>query len=98
MKKINFSWELVSSKVKPRQTPDQRRKTFEKLFAENMHLFNLKCDHCSFKFSSLNDARSHYATIHENQKGYIRCCNAKLKYRSEIISHLEVHLNPQEYK
>lgn len=89
---------LGSSTLKPRQTALQRRKAFAKLFAENMHLFNMSCDYCSFKFSSLDEARSHYATVHDNTKGYIRCCNSKLRYRSGIISHLELHSNPQVHK
>lgn len=90
---------------KPRMTIYSRRKLakqknldFEKLFAENKHLFDLNCDLCSQTFKTLHDARNHYANDHNNTKGYIKCCNTKLSYRCEILHHLHRHIEPEKYK
>lgn len=92
--------ETVSESKPPRQTARGRRKVptqkeidFVKLFAENKHRFNMSCDLCPKIFDSIDEARRHYATAHKNPKGYIKCCNAKLTYRSDISKHINHHIN-----
>lgn len=76
----------------------QKRTEFKKLFTENKHRFDLACDSCPTQFDTLDEARSHYATDHNNTKGYIKCCNVKLTYRFEVVRHLYRHLEPNKFK
>lgn len=71
---------------------------FEKLFVENRHRFNLSCDNCSTVFETLEEARRHYPTEHNIAKGYIKCCNSKLKYPCEVVQHLSRHLHPEKFE
>lgn len=71
---------------------------FEKMFAENRHRFDMSCDSCSQSFNSLDEIRNHYASEHNNNNGYIKCCNAKLKYRCQIQQHIANHLEPHKFK
>lgn len=81
-----------------RKLAKQKNLDFKKLFADNLHRFDMTCDLCSETFTTLNDARSHYTNAHNNTKGYIKCCNTKLTYRCEIVYHLYRHIEPEKYK
>lgn len=74
------------------------RSEFEIVFSENRHLFDMTCDHCPIVFDSLDEARGHYANVHNNPLGYIKCCKSKLTYRSQIIYHLARHIDPTDFK
>lgn len=75
----------------------QKKIEFKKLFVENKHRFDMSCDLCPTLFDTIDDARNHYATTHEHFKGYIKCCNAKLTYRCEIVKHIYRHLKPERF-
>lgn len=90
--------ETSPQKSSRRMTAKQKRNEFKKLFTENKHRFDLTCDSCPQLFDTLDDARRHYATNHNNAKGYIKCCSAKLTYRCEVVRHLYRHLEPNRYK
>lgn len=90
---------ILKMKLLGRRTAaKQKRNEFVKLFAENKHRFDLSCDNCSTVFESLEEARNHYSNEHNNQKGYIKCCNVKLTYRCEVVRHLCRHLDPNKFK
>lgn len=76
----------------------QKNAKYERLFMENRHLFDMSCDNCTKVFDSLEGARTHYATEHNNPKGYIKCCESKLIYRCHIVQHLARHLEPDKFK
>lgn len=76
----------------------QKEIKFQKLFEANKHLFDLSCDLCPKIFKSLDEGRAHYLTDHNNSKGYIKCCGAKLQYRCKVVQHLERHLEPEKLK
>lgn len=90
--------------MRPRQNSNrrlaakQKNEDFQKLFAENKHRFDMTCDNCSSIFESFEEARKHYASEHNNSKGYIKCCNVKLTYRCDIVSHLYRHVDPDKFK
>lgn len=77
-------------------TAKQKKNEFEKLFSENMHRFDMLCDLCPKSFHSFDEAKTHYAIVHNNRRGYIKCCNLKFFYRCNILKHLYFHL--EKYK
>lgn len=86
------------SRNEMRESAKQKQINFDKLLAEHRHRFDMSCDLCSTIFDSLDDARLHYASEHNNLMGYIKCCKAKLKHRSQVVDHLDRHLNPNKIK
>ncbi|XP_031629987.1 transcription factor grauzone-like [Contarinia nasturtii] len=62
-----------------------------KFIAEN---FDMKCDHCDTIFSGFHDARRHYKELHNDEKGYIKCCNIKLRELCRVREHVLSHLDP----
>lgn len=53
-------------------TTENRKIQFEKIFLENKHRFDLKCEDCPKIFVSLTEARKHYANDHNNPNGFIK--------------------------
>lgn len=51
---------------------NKKKMDFEKLFLENRHRFDMTCDACPKLFETLDEARSHYASDHNNPHGYIK--------------------------
>ncbi|XP_031627535.1 zinc finger protein 883-like isoform X2 [Contarinia nasturtii] len=62
-----------------------------KFIAEN---FDMKCDHCETVFNGFYDARRHYKELHNDDKGYIKCCNIKLRELCRVREHVLSHLDP----
>ncbi|XP_031629988.1 zinc finger protein 43-like [Contarinia nasturtii] len=88
----------ISKKKQQRTKRKSKALQFEKLFTENRQLFDMNCDFCETKFETLDDARQHYAKVHKNPKGYIKCCNIKLIYPCKVVQHLQRHLEPLKFK
>lgn len=59
--------------------------------------FDLNCDECKTEFKGLNDAQVHYLNEHNNSRGYIKCCNMKLREEHMIKEHIAYHKNPKIY-
>lgn len=59
--------------------------------------FDLKCDECPITFETLNEAQVHYLNEHNNNKGYIKCCDMKLRDDHRIKEHIAYHKNPDLY-
>lgn len=59
--------------------------------------FQMHCDLCMHRFSSWNDARSHYLDRHNALKPFLRCCNRKYFFRSRIIEHVIWHVDPNYF-
>lgn len=57
--------------------------------------FDMTCDLCEdMSFATFNAARRHYKEVHNEQKGYVRCCKKKLCSVREIREHVKRHLSP----
>lgn len=67
----------------------------DKFIAEN---FDMKCDFCDVKFVALHDARHHYKNIHGVKRGYLKCCQLKLREKSTIIDHIQSHFKPENFR
>lgn len=65
--------------------------------AEVLKQFDMKCDECSATFESLNQAQSHYLSEHESMRGYIKCCDIKLRDENLVKEHITYHLQPEQF-
>lgn len=68
---------------------------YKRFIAEN---FDMKCDQCTAIFISFHDARQHYRELHDDKKGYLKCCNMKLRELWIVTDHINSHLNPANFK
>lgn len=93
----------LKDKVQRGETAQSRSKytldqDYEKFMLEN---FNMSCELCSAKdFKSFFDVKTHYMDAHQMPDGYVKCCNPKRKfiYISQVIDHIDYHLNPDALK
>lgn len=69
--------------------------THARFMAEN---FDMTCDLCEAVFTSFHDARNHYKDAHNDKKGYLKCCNIKLRELWILTDHINSHLNPASFK
>lgn len=53
--------------------------------------FDMNCDNCSFVFKTYDEVRSHYLNVHNVNKGHIKCCNKRFRFKPEIRRHIESH-------
>lgn len=60
--------------------------------------FNMACDACETMFDSFSHAKAHYLTEHNEPKGYVRCCDIKMKTLLAIDEHIRWHQNPETMK
>lgn len=63
-----------------------------------METFDMNCDLCATTFQSFFDARSHYKDVHNDDKGYVKCCGLIFRQFSFVIDHINVHFNPATFK
>lgn len=56
--------------------------------------FDMNCENCDTKFTSIEDAQYHYHAQHEIPKGYVKCCG--YQYTNYLIArdHLLCHIKP----
>lgn len=59
--------------------------------------FDLKCDECPIEFHALNEAQAHYLTEHNQNRGYLKCCDMKLREDHMVKEHIAYHKNPDAY-
>lgn len=67
---------------------------YDKFIKEN---FDLSCDKCDAIFLSFHDARRHYKELHNERKGYIKCCKIRLRELSMVTDHINSHMNPTNF-
>ncbi|XP_055317607.1 transcription factor grauzone-like [Sitodiplosis mosellana] len=60
--------------------------------------FDMKCDFCETVFRGFYEAREHYKEAHNENRGYIKCCNTKLRARYTVRDHIKSHLEPEVFK
>lgn len=75
--------------------PKSEDNQYTKFIADN---FDMNCDQCETVFISFHDARRHYKDFHNDKKGYIKCCNIKLRELWIVTDHINSHLNPANFK
>lgn len=59
--------------------------------------FDRSCDNCSVQFETLQEAQVHYLNEHNNSRGYLKCCDMKLREDVIIKEHIAYHKNPSNY-
>lgn len=74
---------------------DNIREHYKKFIAEN---FDMTCDHCGLVLTSLRNARFHYRESHDEDMGYIKCCNIKLNKQYAVLNHINSHLSLLQFK
>lgn len=95
----NVSESNKKTQTRKRCRSKKNNQEYQNLFNENKHLFDMSCDCCSKLFESLDEARAHYLSEHDNPKGYIKSISGrKLLFRCNIVQHLERHSNPEKFK
>lgn len=60
--------------------------------------FDMSCDQCDVMFDSYPHAKRHYLSEHSEPKGYIKCCNKKMKSLAAIDDHIQWHKNPESLR
>lgn len=94
----HLEYETGEQASKRKQWKTKNDEEYQRMFNENRYLFDLSCDHCSTTFQSLDEGRAHYSSEHSKIKGYIKCCRRKMYNRSQVIRHLQRHLNSETFK
>ncbi|XP_005189351.2 uncharacterized protein LOC101895445 [Musca domestica] len=59
--------------------------------------FNIKCHKCDTIFANFDLLRTHFSQKH-NELCYIMCCSTKFFKRSELIDHVNIHLDAEYFK
>lgn len=62
------------------------------------HFFDMTCDRCDNVFDSLEKALTHYIQEHNDQNGYIKCCDMQFSEMSLVKDHIKWHLDPNIFK
>lgn len=60
--------------------------------------FDMSCDQCEQRFSSLADAQQHYPDKHDVAVGYVKCCGRPFHILWKIRQHLRFHSHPELFK
>lgn len=60
--------------------------------------FNMSCDFCDIILESFQHARTHYLLEHGDSKGYLKCCDIKLRTITTISDHIKFHQDPDKMK
>lgn len=68
---------------------------YTQFMAEN---FDMTCDLCDTNFTSYYNARCHYKDAHNMTRGYVKCCNMKLRSQPNVNEHINSHLNPNLFR
>lgn len=81
--------------VMEKSNPDSKENLYTKFMRES---FDMSCDLCAEVFVSVYHARRHYIQAHNMERGYIKCCNIKMRTLPVVMGHIEAHLNPNHFK
>lgn len=60
--------------------------------------FDMNCDKCETTFSGFDEAKIHYQFAHNIARGYVKCCDLKLKEHKNYRGHILWHLNPNVFE
>lgn len=59
--------------------------------------FDMTCDECDVRLTSLEDAQMHYSEQHNIADGYLKCCGQRYKEMQGIEQHLQYHQRPEKF-
>ncbi|XP_013102629.1 zinc finger protein 391-like [Stomoxys calcitrans] len=59
--------------------------------------FQINCDKCNEPFETFPLLAQHFSQVH-NERGYAVCCGNKFVYRSCLVEHIRLHVDPDYYK
>lgn len=59
--------------------------------------FDMTCEKCPMQFRTLNEAQMHYPTAHDIARGYLRCCDLRLREEGVVKEHIAYHAHPELY-
>lgn len=95
----NICKKAFSSKIYLRKhilchSEKSQEEQYRKFIADH---FDMNCDECDFVFETFYDAKRHYRDLHNQKKGYIKCCDMKLNELWLVVDHINSHLNPKVY-
>lgn len=57
----------------------------------------ITCNLCQIPLKTFTLMIKHFKEEHK-QRGYVICCKRKFSYRTELVDHIHVHLNPEYFK
>lgn len=60
--------------------------------------FDMNCDNCAERFTSVEEAQYHYHTQHDIQNGYVKCCDRRYNSAQLVREHLLYHMNEQLFR
>lgn len=60
--------------------------------------FDMSCEKCDTTFSGFDEAKSHYQFAHNIARGYVKCCDLKLREHKNYRGHILWHLNPHVFE
>lgn len=90
--------EVVYIHKKNRKNKNLLIQTIEEEDIKIREFYNLNCQKCSIKLSTITALKTHYNEEHKLKNGYVLCCNTKLFNRSNLLSHMRWHTNPNEFQ
>lgn len=88
----------VRSRKKAQHTEIADPEFTTELTNKMLQVFDMSCDVCNQEFNSWVDARTHYPRKHNIVKGYLKCCNRKFVIKSDIIDHIQYHIDPTTFQ
>lgn len=76
-----------------------KRRNFDDEHNDRMlEFFDMKCELCECKFTTLKHAKLHYFDAHKISDGYLKCCNFKFETNRKINDHVRYHLDPESFR
>lgn len=61
--------------------------------------FDMSCDQCSMKFTSLIQIQYHYLNEHQINDGRIKCCSGMtFQTQDQILEHVPYHIDKEIFK
>lgn len=76
----------------------KRRKFDDEHNDRMLEFFDMKCELCECKFTTLKHAKLHYFDAHKISDGYLKCCNFKFETNRKINDHVRYHLDPESFR
>lgn len=93
--------QLENNKTKKKQInlePDPKRLQHEQENGRIRDFFNVECELCKEQFKTFCKLCVHYKQKHSIKNGFVSCCNRKFQKRSELLQHIDWHVNPDAFR
>lgn len=93
---LNVFTDTATSEEVPRSKDGKLSKSLIREMIEQH--FDHSCDYCTMEMKTLKQAVEHYNTDHNIADGYLKCCDMKFKFKSQVEYHIQWHLDPDIFK